>query len=86
MNATLVLRGEMMPTVNAKVISLLQPSIGITSCLICRLLLDIDECAGELEQCSNRNDSHCQNMKGSFECICNDGYKLEDGDCKSKVF
>lgn len=47
-------------------------------CLLCCLLLDMDECSATYGQlCRN---GHCVNSIGSFQCQCEEGYDLtQDG-------
>ena len=37
------------------------------------LLLDIDECTADMHNCQHI----CNNNEGSFQCSCNDGYRLQ---------
>ena len=46
--------------------------------------LDIDECQNENTDC--QNFAHCINSQGSYNCECNDGYKLEGQSCIGKLY
>ena len=47
---------------------------------------DIDECDPSYgHECSN-NNTHCHNLDGSVECICDDGFEGDPGiGCTGKV-
>ena len=44
--------------------------------------LDIDECAMELDGCSD--DAACTDTDGSYECTCNSGFTGDGFTCTSK--
>ena len=44
--------------------------------------LDIDECATELDGCSD--DAACTDTDGSYECTCNSGFTGDGFTCTSK--
>ena len=47
--------------------------------------LDINECeSNELRVCDNEKFS-CRNVPGSYTCFCEDGFKLEGGECKGET-
>ena len=43
------------------------------------LCVDIDECDDESTTCPV--NSHCSNILGGYECICDDGYFVNGSDC-----
>ena len=43
--------------------------------------IDIDECETKCGENGN-----CTNTNGSYDCICDDGYKKIDNICEGKVF
>ena len=45
-------------------------SISIVACCLC---VDVDECGRKEHNCSQL----CDNVPGSFECKCRDGYSLQ---------
>ena len=56
--------------------------------------IDVDECTAidhlgyPIHNCNNISDSHCEDLVGSFQCVCNEGYQtLGDGTqvCESKL-
>ncbi|XP_052772015.1 fibrillin-2-like isoform X1 [Mya arenaria] len=42
---------------------------------------DVDECR-DTSICDSKANSHCVNLIGSYECSCNAGYGVHNGDCK----
>ena len=46
-------------------------------------LIDIDECASELDNC--HENATCNNTFGSFECTCNAGFDGDGVNCTSKA-
>ena len=46
-------------------------------------LIDIDECATELDNC--HENAACSNTFGSFECTCNGGFEGDGVNCTSKL-
>ena len=47
------------------------------------VIVDIDECAIELDNC--HENATCNNTFGSFECICNSGFDGDGVNCTSKT-
>ena len=45
-------------------------------------VLDVDECALELHDCSKH--ANCTNTKGAFNCTCIDGYRGDGWKCIGK--
>ena len=43
---------------------------------------DIDECAASDHGC--HTDAHCENLPGSYRCVCNEGYTGDGTQCDSK--
>lgn len=46
---------------------------------------DIDECSSTPPSCTIPN-SHCVNKLGGYECPCDTGYLMEDGECKGEIW
>ena len=44
----------------------------VTSLRLMHLIADIDECEGDLHQCSQ----NCHNTIGSYTCSCNSGFQI----------
>lgn len=44
-------------------------------------MLDVDECAQNTHVCAN---GHCENTPGSFQCVCQLGFRLEANTCTGK--
>ncbi|XP_052772761.1 uncharacterized protein LOC128211759 isoform X2 [Mya arenaria] len=42
---------------------------------------DVDECR-DPSLCDSKANNHCVNLIGSYECLCNAGYSVHNGDCK----
>ena len=42
---------------------------------------DIDECVRQTHECTQE----CNNTDGSYDCTCNEGYKLADDGIQCKV-
>ena len=52
-------------------------NVGISFINVC---LDIDECAGDTDPCAITRESNpatCNNIAGSYECICLDGFSMD---------
>uniref|UniRef100_A0A2C9LVK6 Sushi, von Willebrand factor type A, EGF and pentraxin domain-containing protein 1 n=1 Tax=Biomphalaria glabrata TaxID=6526 RepID=A0A2C9LVK6_BIOGL len=43
--------------------------------------IDMDECAELSFLCTNNSNFRCQNIFGSYNCVCKDGYNLTDSQC-----
>ena len=46
--------------------------LGKTFSTLSTIFVDINECAGDIDDC----DQICTNTNGSFQCSCNSGYNL----------
>ena len=53
------------------------------ACIYVLFLVDIDECAAELDNC--HENATCNTTFGSFECTCNAGFNGDGVNCTSKA-
>ena len=51
---------------------------------IIKFLLDINECELKLDNCTW--NTNCQNLLGSFYCVCKDGLRIIEGKCEGFIF
>ena len=46
---------------------------------------DVNECANSsMHNCSEAINEVCQDMEGSYECICKPGFEMDEGVCKGE--
>ena len=46
---------------------------------------DVDECFEGIHNCSSRDKRKCNNTRGGFKCVCDDGYEENgNGTCVGK--
>ena len=57
----------------------------VTNINILSYLSDIDECATGNHNCNDRNNFVCSNTKGSFVCLCADGFVNIGGSCEGEI-
>ena len=43
---------------------------------------DVDECADEGAGLGCPNGSHCLDTEGSYACLCQEGQRMDGGECK----
>ena len=49
----------------------------------CTLLLDVDECSRNLDNC--HSNATCSDTEGSFDCTCDSGFEGDGVNCSSKA-
>ena len=52
--------------------------------LMFNMISDIDECEGEVHNCSS--NAVCNNTKGSYNCTCKPGYEGDGDNCTGNFF
>lgn len=48
-------------------------------------MADIDECAAQGDLCDTDENSECNNLDGSYECQCKDGFVKSGGKCEGTM-
>ena len=63
----------------------------VTGCTVCKAGWTDYNCVQDIDECANADDnecdldaSSCENVDGSYNCICNVGSRMVDGVCTGK--
>ena len=51
----------------------------------CLIVIDIDECLTDMDNCDDMSRATCSNTIGSFDCACNTGYAGDGTVCTGGV-